>query len=314
MKLTRILSLLVALVAPVSVFAASGGTAIPGGDVSTTYVITQTGYYYLSGNRTMTDITKPAIEIKANDVTIDLNGYNLRNKPGNEGIKPLIMIAETDNIEVRNGSLTDSAYAGILAMDSDLGGRLLARNVRFVGMKTGVNASKLNGVIIEDCSFDAIGQTAVNASALGGELIVRNCTITGYTAISCNNSNFRISNNVLNVAAAVLRVEGASQGRFENNKATSSVEAGVHNACVYLLSGFGSVDIIGNDFRMPKGGMAIGTGDFGASLSLVEGNTFRGGTAISTQSSKGLFLNNRLKTGTLIAVPSGALPASNLFF
>ncbi|HEX2100217.1 MAG TPA: hypothetical protein VHF69_06130 [Candidatus Synoicihabitans sp.] len=71
-----ILSCLLAVL-PLSLFAASG-TAIPGGNQNTPFVIDKPGAYYLAANRTMTKLNVwAAIEIKADNVTLDLNGFTL---------------------------------------------------------------------------------------------------------------------------------------------------------------------------------------------------------------------------------------------
>lgn len=56
---------------------AAGGTAIPGGSQSTSYVISKSGAYYLSADRVMTAHVA-GIVVNVPDVTIDLNGSTLR--------------------------------------------------------------------------------------------------------------------------------------------------------------------------------------------------------------------------------------------
>jgi hypothetical protein len=71
----NLFSLLLAAVPP-GLFAASG-TAIPGGNQTAPFVIAKPGAYHLAANRVMTATGKPAIEITASDVTLDLNGSTL---------------------------------------------------------------------------------------------------------------------------------------------------------------------------------------------------------------------------------------------
>jgi hypothetical protein len=97
-----VLSLLLAIL-PIAVFAASG-TAIPGGNQSTSFVINKPGAYYLAANRVMTATGKPAIEITASGVTLDLNGFILgyADVTGSGDA----ILAKGSNIEVRNGSIS----------------------------------------------------------------------------------------------------------------------------------------------------------------------------------------------------------------
>lgn len=77
------------------------------GDDSSLYKITSPGSYYLTGNVTIN--FKHAILIDSDDVTVDLSGYRLwssYSKPmGNLDFDGIHIVAERQNIEIRNGSI-----------------------------------------------------------------------------------------------------------------------------------------------------------------------------------------------------------------
>lgn len=112
-----LISLLALAVLPLASFAAPsapivaspasfGGTAIPGGSQSTSYVISQSGSYYLAGDRVVT-ANVAGIVVNAPDVTIDLNGCTLRYAAGVTAAVNGIDIPAVSNVEIRNGSIND---------------------------------------------------------------------------------------------------------------------------------------------------------------------------------------------------------------
>jgi hypothetical protein len=76
------------------------------GDGNNVYIISQPGSYYLTGNlvaplHLFGGNAKNGIEITANNVTLDLDGFALQGAAGNKGI--YIPNVQT-NITVRNGT------------------------------------------------------------------------------------------------------------------------------------------------------------------------------------------------------------------
>lgn len=82
------------------------------GDPNSTYIISEPGSYYLTGNFTCT--TKHGILIDADDVTVDLMGYRIwcsySKPPENDGIH---ITADHKNINIKNGTIaSDRSTAG----------------------------------------------------------------------------------------------------------------------------------------------------------------------------------------------------------
>ena len=78
------------------------------GDAYYEHVISTSGSYYLTGNITT---TKGAIKITANDVTLDLCGYNIIGDAGNNGTG--LELDSQSNVEVRNGTVRNFGYDGV---------------------------------------------------------------------------------------------------------------------------------------------------------------------------------------------------------
>ena len=136
MKKTFVLLLTLALV-PACTFAVDGVVLINQSTVMAAggfpYVIRDHGSYKLSGNLTVTT-TSDAIDINADDVTLDLNGFSIVGPITCSGT-PLAcsssgngigILSSADNIAVRNGSIIGMGGHGILLT----GSRSLVEDIR----------------------------------------------------------------------------------------------------------------------------------------------------------------------------------------
>lgn len=199
---TRFLALILALL-PVALFAsqpAGPANAIPGGSQAAPFVITKPGYYYLAGDRTMTDSTKNGIEIASSDVTLDLGGYTLR-FANVSGAGMGIYTQDVQNIEIRNGAVTDVPVYGIYAASTYVGANV---NIRVVDVRvsaTGNSGIWIEGdaVLVERCTVDHTGYDGIHlhwgtgtivsnsvisatqgygVQAIGSGAAVKNCTVS----------------------------------------------------------------------------------------------------------------------------------------
>jgi hypothetical protein len=93
-------------------------TAIPGGVVTTTYTITQPGSYYLTENLKVSG-SNIGIQIKASNVTIDLNGFSI--SAANPAAAAAIDVVEFESplrcITVKNGSVHGTFTQGAIRLD-----------------------------------------------------------------------------------------------------------------------------------------------------------------------------------------------------
>ncbi|MEZ6212079.1 MAG: right-handed parallel beta-helix repeat-containing protein [Phycisphaerales bacterium] len=160
------------------------------GDANSIFQISQPGSYYLTGNVTGS-VSHSGIEIVANGVTLDLNGFELVGVPGSlDGIT--VPGGSLRNIMVRNGTVrnwgdhgidlraTSCEVASINASSNGAGGIRLgdnntARDCR-VSINGGIGITTGNANVITNC---------VTGSNTGtGMLIGTDCVVTQCVAFS----------------------------------------------------------------------------------------------------------------------------------
>ncbi len=85
------------------------------GDSTALFIISSSGSYYLSGN--IAGVSgKSGIKIAADDVTLDLNGFQLKGVSGSgSGIVHVIVTGGVRNVAVLNGTVRDWPGGGVLA-------------------------------------------------------------------------------------------------------------------------------------------------------------------------------------------------------
>ncbi|MEW6379253.1 MAG: right-handed parallel beta-helix repeat-containing protein [bacterium] len=154
---------------------------------STTFpiVIDQPGNYILTGDITVSTPQVNGIEIMADDVTLDLNGYTLTG-PGGEGTGIGISVAQRENAEIINGTV-QGFFSGI---------NLSGNNHQLKNVSACQNSSsgiEAGSSLITDCQANANGLhglmatsstiTTCTANANGScGMHVTSCTVTGCTA------------------------------------------------------------------------------------------------------------------------------------
>lgn len=101
------------------------------GDADSHFRITQPGLYYLTGNLTVS-ATGSAIEVAANNVVIDLGGFELTCTTDFSGdpVTTAGIVASTGNLVIRNGTVRRFELAGINAAGASA---VRAENVHAVG-------------------------------------------------------------------------------------------------------------------------------------------------------------------------------------
>lgn len=149
-----------------------GPETTPGDDdySPSVYKITQPGSYYLTGD-VIGESGKHGIEITAQDVTLDLNGFTVRGVPGS--LSGIVHTAQSRAVRVRNGFVEGWGSRGVMIAQ---------------GLVNGTNA--VEDLTVRDCGsfgIELMG-TAVRCIAanngnigfyLSGEGVVRDCLATG---------------------------------------------------------------------------------------------------------------------------------------
>lgn len=164
------------------------------------HVISSSGSYYLTG-----DITtiKGGIQITANNVTLDLCGYNLIGDAGNNGTG--LDLDSQSNVEVRNGTVRNFGYEGVMQ------NYVLATDHRIIGIRAIDNGQAGSGRIgiyvhgtnhlIKDCI--ASGNSGYGFYVPGGSSTITGCKsynnsygfYTGYGCVIRDNTAYANGNN-----------------------------------------------------------------------------------------------------------------------
>jgi parallel beta-helix repeat protein len=161
------------------------------GDASDLYIISQPGSYYLTSNIVTTGTyAGTGIEITANNVTLDLNGFSVSCTSPNTGTYGIYIPNTQTNITVRNGNVNGWFYGlfGYTGYSADLVfEKLNVVNCNKSGNGYGIT---VNGpAVIRDCTFEGnvTGISCNNNVSPGGSLIV-GCTVNdnAFYGIECS--------------------------------------------------------------------------------------------------------------------------------
>ncbi|MEO6035554.1 MAG: hypothetical protein ABIQ35_09895 [Verrucomicrobiota bacterium] len=115
------------------------------GDETNTFIISQPGSYYFTGNIT-SDSGLHGISIRSDDVTLDLNGYTLRSGGGG-AVRGITVSGTRKGFTVRNGNVRGWTAGGVSAESATtLAEKLnLTDNLGSIGLAVG------NGSLVKDC-------------------------------------------------------------------------------------------------------------------------------------------------------------------
>jgi len=270
------------------------------GDSSWMHRITQPGSYYLTGNLVVSP-NKSGIFIDAENVTIDLNGFEISySGPDSDssGIE-----ASDDEIPERGCTVKNGAIRGFHGSGVSLDDSSTVENVRVRG-----NGSSSYGILVS--SHGRVSGCSVTGANIGiaasYAAIVENCTSaensqSGYSVVGAvvrgctamNNASYGI------YAQAGAVVEG---NRLYNN--------GVASGSAIAIAGEGSV-VRDNDIRGGWVGVRLNTG---AADNLVAANRIRGTGSwpiVMSGQAQNTFPNNHV--AQIITNPASPFTATNPF-
>ncbi|OHB59680.1 MAG: hypothetical protein A2167_00675 [Planctomycetes bacterium RBG_13_46_10] len=175
------------------------------------FTISQSGSYCLTQNLTHTNQNTNAIEVNADNVTIDLAGFSLIGPGSNSGASSGIHMNGRANVEIRNGTITGFGDSGIWEEDSEAatGHRVISVRVLSNG-GTGIELASQNN-LVKDCTVSnnclavttawggiscshassIIGNVVSNHGVFSGIITDSGCTISGNT-VSGNGWGIRV--------------------------------------------------------------------------------------------------------------------------
>jgi parallel beta-helix repeat protein len=178
------------------------------GDGTNLFIISQPGSYYLTANvvpfRFLGGTAKNGIEITANNVTLDLNGFAMQGAMGNSGI--YIPYAQT-NITVRNGTISGWAANGIDSASSSSWNQVFERlNISTCG-DDGVTS--YGTAAVRDCNCE--NNTEDGIDCFGGG-IISGCMVNknGFDGIQMGGGTISGCSVQLNGNIGILVVVGST--------------------------------------------------------------------------------------------------------
>jgi hypothetical protein len=293
--LSRLAALLLAG-APVGALAVDGvveinqaralaGGVTPGDGPGFPVSITQPGSYRLTGGLSGAE-GQPVIWIAADDVTLDLGGFEI---VGN-GVDPGIFANASDDVTVRGGTVRDVGWAAIALAVRGLVENVTVRNAAGDGI-TCDSGCRLRDLVVSSsgswsvaCGSGCDVLRSDIASALGGILA---------------DSGSRVEGN--RIAAAGSGISVGTSSIVERNSvegATIAVTAG-GTATIRdnVLTNSGQFAVFVNEFGLIEGnliiGVSAGRGIVSGDGSLVRGNVVRGASdyGLSTPGTSGYASN-----------------------
>jgi parallel beta-helix repeat protein len=238
------------------------------GFLNTQFAITQPGSYYLTGNITCVS-NLSGIFIQTNDVTLDLNGFEMI---GNSGYPDAIDVSSLGvrNTVIRNGALRNwdtgvAALNGFCELEHvrvygctnegfDLGDHCTVKNCTAVNNgASNARAIQLgNGCVVTDClvSTNADGITG------GSDCVISGCVVTSnqgggiYLADNCNVSKCIADFNFLGFQVG-------NNGQIHQCTANGNSDSGILSglgctikACTANSNGFNGIGFNGQSFVM----------------------------------------------------------------
>jgi parallel beta-helix repeat protein len=247
------------------------------GDATSTFRITASGSYYLTGNLTG-EAGKNGIFVDASNVTIDLNGFTMTGGGDQSAILTRFPPLAPENTTVRNGTVTNWGFAIIVRDKARLERVSAVRNV-FDGMSAG------NGSVIVECIASSNGQ---NGLSVGASSTIRDSTAreNGGTGIAASSESVISNCTVSSNTGFGLAVGGNST---------------VQNCSV---SRNGSTGIAGSDRCTIVDCVASNNGAYG--IIAFDDATVQRCTATSNRGSAGIHVENRSQVMNCVADNNGA--------
>jgi parallel beta-helix repeat protein len=163
------------------------------GDATNTFIISQPGSYYLTGNITGAS-GKHGISIQADGVTLDLNGFVLLSG-GSGTVRGVNVPAAQTNFFVRNGTVRGWTDGGIR---TDLSTNTLAEKLRLSG-NTGAAGLALGNGSARDC----VATSNATGFVLGNGAEIKDCAATANTTGFSTGDRAHISNCIATINTGV---------------------------------------------------------------------------------------------------------------
>ncbi len=170
--------------------------------VSSSYIITQPGSYYLATNMT-------GLSIQTGDVTLDLMGFSISASGGSA----IYFYGAYTNVVIRNGSLRSDMGSGLFCNNAAVNARLLIENIR---VQAALSSGLLlpSGSVVRNCEIYGCGGSGIYSS---GAVDVRNCILErNFSGMTLGSGSQVIGNTVRNNTGFGIRLTGTNSWVTDN--------------------------------------------------------------------------------------------------
>jgi parallel beta-helix repeat protein len=199
------------------------------GDANNLFIISKPGSYYLTTNLFGVSGMN-GIQITANNVTLDLNGFALQGLDlgyfnESSGIHGISIPNAQTNITLRNSSISGWGFSGVES-DSEKSANQIFERLNVYDCSQGIY---LGGTgVVRDCNFENCSYAGVVLwnYANGNEIIGNTCKGNELFSIAVFSSNNRIENNHITACNEGIYVNGGTNNLIIKNSVSGN---GVHN-------------------------------------------------------------------------------------
>ena len=175
----------------------AGGGGVGTRITSLPYTITTPGFYYLAGNLTLAanNSISGAILVSADNVTIDLMGFNLACS-GYSDFTSGIYINSRKNVEVRNGTVSGFPVSGIYDA-------LAGYNYRIINVRLEKNGAGIllawggDYHLIKNCTISENGSNGIIVSGKGSMITDNVVSKNSQRGIHCTGAGSSLVGNVV---------------------------------------------------------------------------------------------------------------------
>ena len=151
--------------------------------------VSQPGSYYLTHNLTVS--TGDAVDINANGVRLDLNGFTISSTAASASGNAILLSSGLKNISIANGFIqggvtnggsgvyNGSGFASGINYSGNVPTNVFVSKVLVSGCLTyGINLAGQNSSVVESCTVQTVGNTGISASTVKSSTAV-DCGTTG---------------------------------------------------------------------------------------------------------------------------------------
>ncbi|MCB9846645.1 MAG: hypothetical protein H6811_11755 [Phycisphaeraceae bacterium] len=205
------------------------------GSTQAIHVISQPGSYYLTGP-VVGQSGKHGIQITADDVTLDLNGFTLQGVSGSlDGVSTGNLVVPINNLAIRNGVVRNWGRRGISA---DQANNAVIDSIRAfangdTGIRAGFGISPPTGPIVRNCVSQAnaldgihaengVVESCVSMDNFGRGISALGSSVSNCTASTNDTDGIGGSGSVVNCVAVGNGIDGIHMSGTVADSRTSS--------------------------------------------------------------------------------------------